>query len=162
MDHVNDEILVRMAAGEIAEEDAAAVRRHIATCEPCARRMRAQTELWALLGEWRVEPAPRDLRDDVLARLDAAGPLRRPRASRWMTGWSVGRAAAGVVFAVGLGYAAGRWTLERARPPVVPVAASEKQAAEALGLPVLAASPLGLDAWLADPLGVIGVEEEPS
>ena len=89
-----EDVLDRMPAlarGELRDDDAAAVRAHIATCDDCA-------DAWAIVDALAAArpAAPAHLADRVsaaVARRHAVGPRRR--AGRWLAG--AGLAAAAVL-----------------------------------------------------------------
>lgn len=63
--------LIAFAAGHLAPQEELAVRRHIANCEPCARFVQAQADLWSTLDEWEPLSVSPDFDAKVYARIAA-------------------------------------------------------------------------------------------
>jgi len=136
MDHVTEIELIEHLGGHLPRERREAVEDHLAACDACRGRAEQLTETWGLLGEWAEPTRRRDLRRGVL---DAASRRR----SVWPAPWAIPalRAAAVVLLAVGVGYAAGRWS----RPCASAEAVEEGQVAAQLYLGAFdAGTPAGL------------------
>jgi hypothetical protein len=145
MRHLRDEDIVRLVAHNLPGADVQAVRAHVLECEACAVRVRTQIELWSTLGAWEAVPPVPASTSDLLARLDNEAGVE-PDVSTRKTNWVwMGRLAASVLLAVGIGYAVGRWKLGGSHTTAPEQASSAvAEAVDSLDLTVLASAPIGL------------------
>ena len=116
MEHLTDIQMMEFLGGHLPSDQRPRAEEHLATCEVCRSRHEQLTEVWNVLGEWEVSAGEHDLREQVLAAARAGGTLRL--ASTWRR-WTLVtlKAAASVIIAVGIGYAAGRWNRASPLPP---------------------------------------------
>ncbi len=143
MEHVRQTQMIRLVAGELADDERAAVERHLAGCGACRAAYESQARTWSVLGEWALPDTPRNLFAGIERKLASRAVAPRPR---WAALRSIGRIAAAVLIGVGVGYATGK-----ARAPAPPEApavvspAAESEALRVLGLDHVAnPSPAGL------------------
>lgn len=158
MQHLTGTFLTRYLAGELSSEEMAAWQAHVRVCEECSRELIQYQQMWNLLGAWDEKPPVRDLRAEILDRLDAEACQPLPAVSRFR--WSrLMRVAASLAIAVGAGYAAARWQLVRSQ--TVPQVC-EADLMKDMGVDMLASSPMGLYELLIDPQGHEQKTGEPS
>ena len=126
----DDPILIRRIAGELPPSAAADLDAHVGTCESCRVRLAQMKSTWDMLGELQVKPPEQDL----TARIMSA--TRHSKAPRWVV---IGRLAAAIALAVGLGVTAGRLTPVRTPPtPLGTISSEELLARTGLDEPIIA------------------------
>lgn len=120
--------LIRWMAGELSPADAREVEAHAGTCDSCREHCRQLRSVWELMGGLRVEAPKRDLTSEILSA------ARRDGSPRWTL---IGRHAAAVALAAGLGILAG-WLspAHRDRQLTLPAVSQEELLART-GLDVL-------------------------
>lgn len=124
----DDPILIRWMAGELPAAAAADLEAHVGTCDSCRDRYRQLRATWDLLGQLHVKPPVRDLTEQIMS---AAERAKKPR---WLL---IGRLAAAIALAAGLGVAAGLLTPVRHAPDTPAVAVSPEELLARTGLDVL-------------------------
>jgi anti-sigma factor RsiW len=120
--------LIRWMAGELPPAAAGELDAHLGNCESCREHCRQLKSMWELLGELRDEAPTRDLTAQILSA------ARRDEAPRWAF---LGRQAAAIALAAGLGALAG-WLTPAHRTPQTPLAVvSQEELLARTGLDVL-------------------------
>ena len=118
MSHVSVTNLIKLAAGELPEDQRRTIEEHIASCSACRAAFEEHRALRDVLGQWQVTAETSDMWPGVDRRLDNRRlTIIRPV---WAT---VGRIAAAVVLGVGVGYVGGRMATHTGTPQQ-PVAAA--------------------------------------
>lgn len=152
----NEAQLIRLVAGELEQEAADEIRRHVARCRTCAATLAELEATWQVMGAWD-EDAPTS---DLWLAVRAAAELDARRRPGWVprTPPALLRAAASVAVAVGLGWMTGSWVAgpaDRRADRTGPV--PEEELIESLGLDEFASlSATGL------PEALLSAAEEPS
>ena len=116
MEHLTDIQMMEFLGGHLPSDQRPGAEEHLATCEACRSRHEQMIEVWNVLGEWEVPAGEHDVREKVLAAANAGGALRFSNAWRRWTLVTL-KAAASVIIAIGVGYAAGRWNRPGLQPP---------------------------------------------
>lgn len=116
MEHLTDIQMIEFLGGHLPSDQHLGAEEHLAACEVCRSRHEQLSEMWNVLGEWEVPAGEHDLREKVLAAAGAGGTLRFSSAWRRWTLVTL-KAAASVIIAIGIGYAAGRWNRPSPLPP---------------------------------------------
>jgi len=116
MEHLTDIQMMEFLGGHLPSDQRLGAEEHLAACEDCRSRHEQLIEVWNVLGQWEVPAGEHDLREQVLAAARTGGPLRF--SSTWRR-WTLVtlKAAASVIIAMGVGYAAGRWNRPGPQPP---------------------------------------------
>ena len=141
MPHADPLQLIELANGALPDDQADALRSHLAGCPACRQALARIQQVNQALDAAAPEPPPSlDLTDAVLAAIDADQPTVIGRVSPLL--W---QSAAAMVVAGLLGWAAGTLTQpDRATPPV-----EWDHVADDLNLSALQVdSPAGLAEWL--------------
>ena len=163
MKHLTETDLIRLRGGELSPDERVEADRHLADCQECTRLLADLAAAWATLGEWQVSTEGRDVGPAVFAAVDRerVAPPRR----LVIHPWRVGRAAAAILLAVGLGHAAGRFVTAPATsaPSLTSHHVTDETAAELLALHAFELpSATGFSLTLLEPTDEGATEEEPS
>ena len=108
MEHPTDIQMMEFIGGHLPPDQRDLAIEHLASCQACRSRHQELTEIWDVLGEWEMTPGEHDVLERVLAAAGAGGTIRFPSVWRQWTLVTL-KAAAAVLLAVGVGYAAARW-----------------------------------------------------
>jgi len=116
MEHVTDIQMMMLLGGHSPPDQRHAAEEHLAACDRCRARYQQMAEVWAALGRWELPPGDHGVRERVLAAAGTDASLHP--SSPWRR-WALAtlKAAASVVIAAGVGYAAGRWNRSQPGPP---------------------------------------------
>ncbi len=141
MQHLTEAQLLELIGGHLRPDDRTAAEDHLAACESCSRLHQQLLQTWNALGPWEVIPPGRDLSERIIVAAGSRGTPRCPSVWRRLTLVAL-QAAASIVLAVGIGYAAGR--SYRPEPPAT-ARNMEQQAAASLYLDTFeSGTPAGL------------------
>lgn len=116
MQHPTDIQMMEFLGGHLPPDQHARAMEHLAACQACRSRHQQLAEIWGVLGEWEVPAGEHDVLDRVLAAAGAGGTIRFPGVWRQWTTVTL-KAAASILLAVGVGYAAARWDRPARVPP---------------------------------------------
>ena len=112
MSHVSTTSLIKLAAGELPDDQRRTIEEHLAACPQCRAALEEHRTLRDVLGQWQVETGTPDMWSAIDRRLDdRRRTVIRPA---WTT---IGRIAAAVVLGVGVGYVGGRMAAQTGAPP---------------------------------------------
>lgn len=117
MQHPTDIQMMEFVGGHLPPDQHDRVIEHLASCQACRSRHQELTDVWDVLGEWDLPPGEHDLQERVLAAAGAGATIRFQGLWRQWTLTTL-KAAASVVLAVGVGYAAASW--DRPSPEPTP------------------------------------------
>ena len=131
MSHVSKTSLIKLAAGELSDDQRREIEAHLESCAECWEAFEEHRAIRDILGQWQAESDTPDVWPAIDRRLDDWRPvIIRPI---WMRVGQLSRIAAAVVLGVGLGYAGGRIAPHggaASRP--VSVVVSEEEALDAI------------------------------
>ena len=102
MEHLSDVELIDLIGACTSSERTRAAGEHLAVCPSCKARYDEFLRTWQRLDAWGVQPPAMDLS----ARIIRAAKAGRPSRSR---AWTIFKAAASILVAVGLGFGSARW-----------------------------------------------------
>lgn len=132
---IEDNILIRLVAGELSIEQREQAMGHLAGCASCRQRVEETQATWDTLGQWQVAVPEKDLSAAVIT---AAARARRDAPLSWL------RIAAAIALAAGLGSAVGFLVPARSRQTVSVQTVSGQELAEQIGLDELGRDSSGL------------------
>ena len=157
MQHIAEAQLLELIGGHLGPDDRTATEEHLAACESCRRQHQQLLQTWDVLGPWETLQPGRDLSERIIMTADSRGAERFPSAWRRFAMVAL-KAAASIVLAAGIGYAAGR--SYRPEPPP-PAANIEQQAASSIYLDTFeSGTPAGLSEYVLAPSKESGEKEQ--
>ena len=116
MEHLTDIQMMESLDGHLPPDQRSRVEEHLAECEACRSRHKQLSETWDILGQWEVPADEHDVREQILAAVRAGRSPRSPSTwHRWT--FVTFKAAASVIIAISVGYAAGRWNRQSPASP---------------------------------------------
>jgi len=157
MEHLTDIQLLELIGGHLRLDDRAGAEDHLAACESCRRQHEQLARTWEVLGQWDPVPAGRDLSEMILATATWDRKQRFPRVWRRFAMVML-KAAASIVLAAGIGYAAGRSYRPAPSPPAANI---EQQAASSIYLDTFeSGTPAGLSEFVLAASKASGEKEQ--
>jgi anti-sigma factor RsiW len=132
MSHMSRTNLIKLAAGELPDDQRREIEAHLESCRECREAFDEHQALREILGQWQVESGAADTWPAIDRRLDEWQPtIIRPV---WTKVSRISRIAAAVALGVGLGYAGGRLaTHVGAVSHPAPTEVTAEEALDALG-----------------------------
>ena len=136
--------MIELIGGYSGPDERAAAEDHLAACESCRREYQQLVNTWEVLGQWETIQPGRDISERIVAAA-ASRVTRCPSVWRRFAPVAL-KAAASIILAAGIGYAAGR--SYRPEPPP-PAANIEQQAASSIYLDTFeSGTPAGLSEYV--------------